>query len=190
MADRVGGTFHILCICTGNICRSPVAERLLATRLDQSVSVSSAGTFGLTGRTIEAPMVRYLSGMSVGSETFLARRLDPTLLRGADLVLGMTREHRGAAVELHPAGVRSAFTLLEFTRLLGTIAPGELPAGTAADRLRAAVPLAARRRRGWPGDADDVVDPYGLAEDVFESAFRSIRLAVDAIGDRIVRQPG
>lgn len=40
--------FRILCVCTANICRSPVAG-LLSARLGPDVTVSSAGTFGLEG---------------------------------------------------------------------------------------------------------------------------------------------
>jgi protein-tyrosine phosphatase len=88
--------------------------------------------------------------------------------------------------------VRRAFTLLEFARLLGQIQPDELPDASVADRLRTAVPLAAARRRMvvGPVDADDVVDPYRLAQEVYDQSFSAIRTAVDTIADRLVPYPG
>ena len=42
-------TFSILTVCTGNVCRSPAVERLLASKLGPTVSVASAGTHALVG---------------------------------------------------------------------------------------------------------------------------------------------
>lgn len=184
--------YAILCVCTGNVCRSPVAERLLAARLGPTVSVASAGTLGLTGRAIEPAMAAHLAALGLGDVGFTARRLTEADVGRADLVLGLTREHRAEAVELAPSAVRRAFTLLEFARLLGQIDPDELPDGTVADRLRTAVPLAAARRRmvTGPVDADDVVDPYRLAQEVYDQSFSAIRVAVDVIADRVVPRSG
>ena len=183
-ADR---PYAILCVCTGNVCRSPVAERLLAVRLGPTVSVVSAGTLGLTGRAIEPQMAAHLAALGLADVGFTARRLTEADVGRADLVLGLTREHRAEAVELAPSAVRRAFTLLEFARLLGQIEPDELPEGTVADRLRTAVPLAAARRRmvTGPVDADDVVDPYRLAQEVYDQSFSAIRVAVAVIADRV-----
>jgi protein-tyrosine phosphatase len=188
-ADR---PYVILCVCTGNVCRSPVAERLLAARLGPSVTVTSAGTLGLTGRAIEPAMAAHLAALGLSDVGFTARRLTAADLGRADLVLGLTRDHRADAVEMAPSTVRRAFTLLEFARLLGQIHPDELPEGTAADRLRTATPLAAARRRmiSGPIDTDDVVDPYRLAQEVYDQSFSAIRIAVDAIADRIVPRSG
>src|SRR6476469_7218382 len=110
--------FAILCVCTGNICRSPVAERLLAARLGPSVEVSSAGTFGVVDAPIAKPMARRLRSVGVSADSFAARRLLGSTARSADLILAMTKAHRSEVVELAPAVVRRSFTLLEFARLL------------------------------------------------------------------------
>jgi protein-tyrosine phosphatase len=192
VTDAAQPQYAILCVCTGNVCRSPAAERLLAVRLGPTVSVASAGTLGLTGRAIEPPMAAHLAALGLENVGFTARRLTEADVGRADLVLGLTREHRAEAVELAPSAVRRAFTLLEFARLLGQIEPEELPDGTVADRLRTAVPLAAARRRmvTGPVDADDVVDPYRLAQEVYDQSFSAIRVAVDLIADRVVPRFG
>jgi protein-tyrosine phosphatase len=58
-----------------------------------------------------------------------------------------------------------------------------LPAGTPADRLRAAIPLAAAQRgreRASP-DEDDVIDPFRLSEGVYADSFAQITSAVEVI---------
>ena len=52
--------FSILAVCTGNVCRSPAVERLLASKLGPTVSVRSAGTHALVGHPISEPMAALL----------------------------------------------------------------------------------------------------------------------------------
>lgn len=171
----------ILCVCTGNVCRSPAAERLLASPLGPSVSVSSAGTHALIGQPFSPPMDRLVKEGGVDPAGFRARLLTASLLQQADLVLGMTREHRAAAVDLAPATVRRSFTLLEYARLLLQIDPDLLPAGSPAERARASLPLAAAQRRRTGASDDDVADPYRRAETAYALAFAEIKQAVTSI---------
>ena len=67
MAQEV---FSILAVCTGNICRSPAVERLLASQVAPSVSVSSAGTHALVGHPISEPMATLLRQAAVEPEPF------------------------------------------------------------------------------------------------------------------------
>ena len=89
---------RILTVCTGNICRSPVAERLLQAGLDQvqpgAFEVRSAGTHAMVGDPIQPPsadMIRTYGGTPDG---FAARQLTPKMLRESDLVLAMTAVDR------------------------------------------------------------------------------------------------
>jgi protein-tyrosine phosphatase len=175
--------FSILAVCTGNVCRSPAVERLLASKLGPTVSVSSAGTHALVGHPISEPMAALLRDSGVEPDSFQARRLSEQMLKDADLVLTMTRPQRGLVVELWPAAVRRAFTLREFARLLSWIDPSALPAGTPADRLRAAIPLAVAERGGErkPAAEDDVTDPFRLSNAVYADSFAQIRSTIDRI---------
>ena len=185
---RQGTQFTILCVCTGNVCRSPAAERLLASRLGPTVAVHSAGTHALAGDPITPQMITLVSGSGALGEGFVARQLVAHLLRSADLVLGMTREHRALAVETWPGAVRRAFTLREFARLTAEVDEAELPFGTPAQRLRALVPLGAARRRmiSESENVDDVLDPYLRDDSVYAESFRAIEQAVDQISTRVV----
>jgi protein-tyrosine phosphatase len=175
--------FSILAVCTGNVCRSPAVERLLASKLGPTVSVSSAGTHALVGHPISEPMAALLLDSGVESDAFEARRLSEQMLKEADLVLAMTRAQRGLVVDLWPAVVRRSFTLREFARLLNWVDPAALPAGTPAERLRAAIPLAAseRGREQTTPDEDDVIDPFRLSNAVYVESFAQIRSAIDRV---------
>lgn len=174
--------FQILCVCTGNICRSPAAERLLASRLGPDVEVASAGTYALVGQPISPPMDQLVRDAGAEPGGFAARRLTERLVQPADLVLALTRAHRGDVAELWPKAVRRTFTLKEFARLLGEVDPTSLPAGSPGERLRAALPLlAAHRRQVSDPQLDDVVDPYRQGADLYGQAFADIEQAVDTI---------
>jgi len=181
--------FSILAVCTGNVCRSPAAERLLANQLGPSVSVSSAGTHALVDHPISEPMAVLLRQAGVDPEPFQGRRLSEQMLKEADLVLTMTLAQRGLVVEICPSAVRRTFTLREFARLMSWVDPSVLPSGTAADRLRAAIPIAAAGRgrgRRSPDDGD-VIDPFRLSNTVYADSFAQITSAVDSIVYSIVR---
>jgi protein-tyrosine phosphatase len=180
--------FSILAVCTGNVCRSPAVERLLASKLGPTVTVSSAGTHALVGDPISDPMAALLLDSGFEPDSFEARRLSDHMLKEADLILSMTRAQRGLVVELWPAAVRRTFTLREFARLLNWVDPAALPAGPLVERLRAAVPLAAagRGRERMSSGEDDVVDPFRLSKAVYEASFAQITSAVDTIVYTIV----
>lgn len=173
----------ILCVCTGNVCRSPAAERLLARALGPTVTVSSAGTHALVSQPFSPPMDQLVEEGGADAADFQARLLTAPLLRTADLVLGMAREHRAVAVDLFPAAVRRSFTLREYARLLGQIDPELLPAGTPAERARASLPLAAAQRQRSVATEDDVADPYRRAETAYAQAFADIEQAVRSIAE-------
>jgi protein-tyrosine phosphatase len=147
------------------------------------VSVSSAGTHALVGHPISEPMARLLRNSGAEERGFAARRLTEEVVREADLVLALTRAQRGLIVDLWPPGVRRTFTVREFARLLGQVHPSALPDGTPADRLRAALPLAAAERglQRVSSEEDDVVDPFRLRDEVYAASFAEITTAVNII---------
>lgn len=183
--------FRILTICTGNICRSPAAERLLRWHFRDDVAgdallVSSAGTRPREGAPIEPSMARLLKAHGADASGFAARRLSEVMVREADLVLGLTREHRSAAVQLSPGALKRSFTLREFTRLTAAIDMADLKVATGSDtsvasRLGALVELAPLQRNSVGGGPDDVEDPYGQGEEVFVRAHAQIADEVGAL---------
>lgn len=181
--------FKILTVCSGNICRSPLAEQLLRVGLAKwpEVTLASAGTIGLTGQPMP-PQAAALSRQFGGDPAaHVARELVSGDLMGADLVFAMSREHRRAIAELEPRAIRYTFTIREFSRLTANITDAELAeasvsAGDVTARFGALAPLAASQRGTVPppatADDDDVVDPYRRSDEVYAESARQLVPAV------------
>lgn len=186
-----GGAFRILHVCTGNVCRSPIAERLtrheLTWRLGDAAAgivVESAGTWGHEGAPMEPHAATVLTEYSADPAGFLGRELLDEHVIDADLVLTATRDHRAQVISMgHAAGLRT-FTLKEFTRLVRAIDPATLPEEGVTERARALV-RAAAALRGWllapSADADEVYDPYGAPLTYFRSVGEEIHTALDLV---------
>ena len=182
-------TIRILTVCTGNICRSPLAAGLLAARLDpHDFIVDSAGTSAMTGELMPDPAMDIADRMGVvGAQHHRAVPLTPETAASADLVLAMELEHRRYAAQLHPTAVRRSFTLLEFAHITAHITDEHLlsmsrkwpsPYAAALDtvmRMRGVVPRMAHERNY------DVEDPYGRLKQVYERSARQVDRAVDQI---------
>ena len=85
--------FHsILVVCTGNICRSPIGERLLRQQLPGR-QVTSAGIFGLEGRPADASAQAVALRHGLSLEGHVTRRVTCSLLQQSDLILVMEPEH-------------------------------------------------------------------------------------------------
>ncbi|MBR4726632.1 MAG: low molecular weight protein arginine phosphatase [Clostridia bacterium] len=88
---------HVVFVCTGNTCRSPMAEgifkKLLAERGITDVEASSAGIFAMTGDAATENAVRAAERFGADLSDHRARRLTEYLLDEADLFVCMTREH-------------------------------------------------------------------------------------------------
>lgn len=182
------GGFRILAVCTGNICRSPAAERLLARALAPAVHVSSAGTAALEGHSIDDLTADLLVRDGLDASGFAGRQLTEPMARDSDLVLTMTREHRTDVVRAAPAAVRRTFTLVEFAEITSLPHVALLSAGTTLGAGLAAIVSAAARARAQVRPlvtADDVVDPHGGTSTEHARAYEQIRTAVETIASNL-----
>ncbi|WP_373462879.1 arsenate reductase/protein-tyrosine-phosphatase family protein [Arthrobacter pascens] len=195
---------QILTVCTGNICRSPVAERLLHAGLDQVVPggfvVSSAGTRAMVGDPMQpasADIVRTFGG---NPDHFVARQLTGNILRGVDLVLTMTSGHRGEVLQLDASLLKRTFTIREFARTLDVLdgrAAESAAEAAAADAAGAGDPLAANTAfwRGLPARAasvrhlslpadsseNDIIDPYRRGPETYSQMEDELAPAIVSI---------
>jgi protein-tyrosine phosphatase len=191
---------RILTVCTGNICRSPVAERLLQAGLDQAVPggfvVASAGTRALVGEPIQPASVDIVRTFGGNPEGFAARQLTSRILRGVDLVLTMTSGHRGEVLQLDASLLKRTFTIREFARMLDVL-EGRAAASTEAathdggDRLAANAAFwrglparaAAVRHLSLPAEAseNDIIDPYRRGPEVYHQMEDELAPAIVSI---------
>lgn len=118
-------TYRILTICTGNICRSPMAEYALREALEQAglddrVEVASAGTSGWeVGNPIDPRADALLQSHGIASEDHRARQMDEDELREADLVLTLDHDHVAPV-----RGALGADRADETVRMMRDFAPG------------------------------------------------------------------
>ena len=173
----------VLFVCTGNICRSPAAERLFRAglRTGALLTVSSAGTSGLTGYPIDGPTARALQELGIDTDGHRARRVEREMLRASDLVLTAAVEHRAAVLRAEPSLLSRAFTLREFGHLSAESTEARPPADPTDAELRARV-AAIARQRGLAGPSgrteNDIADPYGAPLEVARATVAQICQAV------------
>jgi protein-tyrosine phosphatase len=170
-------------VCTGNICRSPAVQHLLAQALDDTVTITSAGTNGMPGWPVDVRMAALLAAEGVDVSAFRSRPLTGQMVADADLILTVTAAHRAPALNLFPAAVRRTATLGELSRLAGEVPSGIVAGDTDAERLAALVPaaLAQRYRFIGAGKDDDVPDPYLRSDDVYRLSYVHLRWHVQRL---------
>lgn len=108
--DRAMET-HILFVCSGNTCRSPMAEAIAQDMLNKAplsamlVRVSSAGTSAINGdlATPEGPQALAKLGIASPARPHRARELTPAIIRDSDLIFAMTGAHKQAILALEPS---------------------------------------------------------------------------------------
>jgi low molecular weight protein-tyrosine phosphatase len=150
---------HVLFVCTGNICRSPIAERLAAAYTARcqvpELRTSSAGTHAVIAHPIHRDAALVLEKLGGEVSNFAARHLTSRIASDADLVLTMTQAHRDAVLELAPRQLHRTFTLSEAARLAS-----ESSARNVAD-------LAALRPHVATHELRDIPDPIGQSTEFF-----------------------
>ena len=140
---------QILVVCTANICRSPMAEVLLADRLRRADpgsgwSVSSAGVWALEGLPASTGAQAVLEPRGMNLSAHRSRAVTPELLDQAHLVLVMTSPHRLALLADFPQAAGKVFLLAEMA-----------------------------------GEIFDIVDPYGGPLEGYEQTAAELENLID-----------
>ncbi|MCX5200261.1 low molecular weight phosphatase family protein [Streptomyces sp. NBC_00237] len=174
--------FTVLFVCTGNVHRSVLAERLLARHAGRGVRVFSAGTRPPGPYPMDPATRAVLERRGGDGRDFASRRLTAALVAEASLVLGMEREHREAAVRLRPVALRRIFTLREFLRLAEGASgePGEVVAHAAGMRGEA-VPVDAEQ--------DAVSDPWGRGPEALSACGALLDVHIAALAALLTQRP-
>ena len=176
---------HIMFVCTGNICRSPMAEGLLRRALTdrgiEGVSVSSTGTWGLDGSAATEHAATAAGSLGATLLDHRARTFSGTLAHDADLIIAMTSVHLREIEDMAPGTARRTRLLKELALLEPEHAPGASPEERLAALLAAPRPSYVR--------AMDLDDPMGLPLAVYERCRDQIQEGVIRLMNLLFEDP-
>lgn len=147
----------MLYVCTGNVCRSPMAEYLLHAAVGSrpNVAVASAGMRALTGRAMDTSSAAAVREIGIDPAGHRARDFGDAMAACADLVLTAERGHRDEIMATVPAAARRTFTMKEFARLSRHVAPGS------PEQVIARLAVLRGIDGAVPPAHDDIPDPFG-----------------------------
>ncbi len=146
----------ILLVCTGNICRSPMAEGLLKDLLKDRTgfTVLSAGVGALDDVAPSGPAIQALDEVGIDISTIRSRTLRSELVNDADFIFTMTRQHQSSVQTLFPFAAEKTFLLREFEET-------------------------------DPSDSKEIADPIGQPLEVYRRTRDQIRRALSSLVDFI-----
>jgi protein-tyrosine-phosphatase len=131
---------HVLFVCSGNTCRSPLAEAIARHVFEEEgvkgFSFSSAGTFGEDGSCASPSSLEVARENELDLEAFSSRRLTPQLLARVDIVLVMEPVHRSSVLGIAPTADMKTFLLGELAGESGPDATVPDPYGGSMDSYR------------------------------------------------------
>jgi len=199
-------TVNLLVVCTANIARSPLAEALLQVHvrvrgLEDQVRIASAGTRAREGYAAAQPSVVIAAGWGVDLRRHRSQPVTDELLESSDLIVTMTEVHRDALGGRGAGVSERCFTLYELRRLLHGVdvaaasqgnpqsasqaSPDGDPGSSAlatSERVAVAVRQAHQRRPvSARSGREDIPDPYGRDEEVYQAVATELVEAVGAI---------
>jgi protein-tyrosine phosphatase len=179
----VSSPFSILHVCTGNICRSPMSERILDGLTGEDVFNHGAGISAFhEGENMQPGSVDELEARGFDFEGHRARHLVRAHVESSDLILVATTGHLEFIAERYPEAGAKTFLVRTFGRVAADVADS-LPDGDVPTRGKALVAAAEERRGEY--DEIDLSDPWGMSRAVYARIADQLEAALRPVAEAL-----
>lgn len=170
----------VLCVCTGNLCRSVCMALLLGKAWKGEAEVRSAGTYAMEGYEVPDFTRDLLAAEALDATDHEPRQLTPGAVKEADLVLVAASDHKAWISQRLGTVPPNVFLLTEAAAL--TVFAQRPPSAERSDRIRLAAPaLNAARNQLSEVRQSNILDPTGLSRPAHEQVLRQCKAAVDTL---------
>jgi len=155
---------NILFVCTGNTCRSSMAEGIFKKKLknisEKHMKVSSAGISAIEGQPANEKSIKVLETKGIDISPHRAKQLTSDMISQSDLILTMTEEHKKIIKTYFPNSINKIFTLKEYAQKINNekISRNNL----------------------------DIDDPYGMDYNMYNQSMEEIETQIDKIVNKLV----
>ena len=150
----------VLFVCTGNTCRSPMAEALFKDLAKKkgisSVKAVSAGLAAIAGDKATPQAIEVMKRRGIDLSGHRARNVDASLIGEADLILTMTHRHKSVLSSMYPQAASKIHVLREYAE---------------GGAIR--------------GESAQILDPFGQPVEVYESCARQLEEAIEKLMERL-----
>lgn len=160
----------VLLVCTGNTCRSSMAEGILKNlcRSVNDLKIISAGISALNGSSAAGKSIEVMNEKEICLLDHTSTILTKKIILASDLILTMTLAHKHAVISMMPAAKVKTYTLKEYTRK--SIESGNSSCFAFFENK---LPQKSREERSLLA-TDDILDPFGQSIDIYRKTANEI----------------
>lgn len=156
---------NILFVCTGNTCRSSMAEGIFKEMLKKNnqkhIKVSSAGISATEGQPANLKAIKVLEEKGIDISLHRSKQINDDMIKRSDLILTMTDIHKKIIKKYFPNSINKIFTLKEYAYKIND---------EKMDR-----------------NNSDIADPYGMDYIVYEQSMMEIDAEIEKIARKLIQ---